>query len=213
MFAFRKDNFSVDGFTEARLRLNLSLAELASGLVSGTFVGTSMGWRDVAAVAVGDQVLTFDRGLQTVASVTHQQVSTRGSDSAIDSWLVHVPVGVLGNAEAITLLPSQPVMIETDIAEEIFGDPFVVVTALALAGFGGITQVPPSTTTHIITLAFDRDEVVFANAGSLLVCPASTDLLDAHTRVYPTLTDSISALLVNAMKIDRAAKDGYQAAA
>lgn len=213
MFAFRKDTFSANGFIEAGLRAHPSLAELAGGLLAGTCVGTSMGWRDVAAIAAGDQVLTFDRGLQTVATVKHQQITTPGSDDQTKNWLVHVPAGLLSNAEAITLLPSQPVMIETDIADEIFGDPFAVVAAHTLVGFGGITRAPAPATTHIIHLAFDRDEVVFANAGSLLVCPASTDLLDAHICAYPTLTDSISALLVNAMKIDRVAKDGYQAAA
>ncbi|MEL6639921.1 MAG: Hint domain-containing protein [Pseudomonadota bacterium] len=213
MFAFRKNAWAVGQIADGGLQVQTSVADLSRGLLSGTQVATVMGWRDVAAVAAGDQVLTFDDGLQTVSAVHHTYIETSEHRGSASDQLIYVPSGVLGNAQEMTLLPSQPVMIEDSIAEEVFGDPFVVIPARHLVGYAGIHHVPAPMIAHLISLVFDQDQVVFANVGGLLVCPASTDLLDVGRPTYEALTDPVSALLVNAMKIDHTARGGYQAAA
>lgn len=202
MFAFGKDAWGRNTVAEAGLLADATLAELASGLVAGTQVATQIGWRDVAAVAVGDQVLTFDGGLQTVAAVERQTFVTGGDMAPGDMWPLLVPAGALGNRDDMTLLPHQSVMIEADAAEEVFGDPFAMIPALALEGYRGITRVPPAEKIDIITLAFAQDEVVFANTGALIFCPKSHDILDAGLSAYSTLPLEAATALVAIMEMD-----------
>lgn len=213
MFAFRKNAWALNTVANHSFQDRPSLTDLTSGLIAGTRVATPSGWRDVAAIAVGDQVLTFDGGLQKVTSVRHTHCDSSHDLGDSTKWPVLIPAGTFGDHEEMTVLPGQPVMIEADLAEDLFGDPFAIVPAHTLVGYAGIDRVLPASLTHIVSLAFDGDEVVFANRGGLLVCPTSTDLLDAELPAYPTLTDNISALLVNAMKVAPAAQGGYRAAA
>ncbi len=104
-------------------------------------------------------------------------------------------------------------MIETDLAEAVFGDPFALILARALIGLQGVCLVPPHADVQVVTLTFEHDHVIYANAGGLLLCPASYDLCDTAHTPYMTLTEPNSALLVNAMKVDFAVSGGYQVAA
>jgi len=60
MFAYRGDAWGRNYVSEAGLLASATQAEMAAGLMAGTQIATQIGWRDVAAVAVGDQVMTFD---------------------------------------------------------------------------------------------------------------------------------------------------------
>lgn len=196
MFEYRKDVWGRSFVAEGGLLAKATLAELAFGLVAGTQVATQIGWRDVAAVSAGDLVLTFDGGMQIVAAVDRQVIQTGGEFAPGDAWPLFVPAEALGNKDEMYLLPQQSVMIEADAAEEVFGDPFAMIPALALEGFRGITRVPPAEQIEIITLSFAQDEVVFTNSGALILCQKSYDILDAGLSVYSTLPiDSAKALL------------------
>lgn len=202
MFEFHRDAWGRSMVAEAGLLAEATLAELASGLVAGTQVATQMGWRDVAAVGVGDQVLTFDGGMQTVAAVERQILATGGERAPGDAWPLFIPAEALGNRDDMILLPHQSVMIEADAAEEVFGDPFAMIPALALEGYRGITRVPPADTIEVITLVFAQDEIVFANTGALIFCPKSHDILDAGLSAYSTLPMDAAKALVAVMELD-----------
>ena len=148
-----------------------------SGIIAGTRVATSMGWRDVGALQEGDMVLTFDGGLQPVTGLRRRPMwSGRGAcPSAF--WPLLIPAGALENAKAMLVLPRQGVMLESDVAEEVLGDPFVLVPAVALEGVRGIERSYPDDPVDVITLSFETDQVVFAEQGALLFCPASGDLV------------------------------------
>ena len=144
MFAFGTNTWNRKGTeTVIGLHADRMLAEVGCGLVSGTKVATQIGWRPVEAVTAGDQVLTFDGGLQFVTGVTRQIIWTGGSQSDADTWPLHVPAGALGNREDMTLMPQQAVLVESDTAEAVFGDPFAMIPAAALDGFRGITRTAP----------------------------------------------------------------------
>jgi hypothetical protein len=202
MFEFRKESWRRNEMTEAGLLAEKILTDFASGLVAGTKVATQIGWRDVAAVAVGDQVLTFDGGMQTVTSINRQIIATMGEYSPCDAWPIFVPADALGNRDPMVLLPQQSIMIESDAAEEVFGDPFAMIPALALEGFCGISRVPPATQIEIVTLVFAQDEVVFSNIGALIFCPWSSDLIDAGLSAYSTLSLDVAKALVMVMELD-----------
>ncbi len=82
------------------------------------------------------------------------------------------PAGAIGNNDAMILLPEQAVLIESGIAEELFGDPFSLISATDLEGFRGIERQPPRVEIDVIELNFDDDEIVFAASGALLFCPS-----------------------------------------
>lgn len=148
-----------------------------SGIVASTRVATAMGWREVGALQAGDMVLTFDGGLQKVAGITRRRLWDGMSPCPQAFWPLMVPAGVLENAKPVMLLPRQGVMLESDLAEELYGDPFALIPAAALEGTAGIERIYPNDPIDVISVHFDIDQVIFAEQGALLFCPAGQDLV------------------------------------
>lgn len=144
---------------------NLTAAPAGTGLVAGTMVETAQGWRDVAALRIGDRVQTFDGGLRPVLAVDRATVAPQP-----DLHLVRVPGGLLGTCGELVLLSRQLVMFEAD-------DPalpdaaLVLLPALALVGWQGVTKAPMTGPVEVITPVFAAEEIVWANTGALLRCP------------------------------------------
>ena len=179
---------------------------IATGLVSGTRVATRMGWRPVEAMAVGDEVLTFDHGLQTVIEVRREVVWNAQTDCPEHLWPLLVPADALGNLQETYLLPEQQVLVESDAAEDFLGDPFAMLPAAALDGFRGITPHKPSDMIEVVSLHFRRDEIVFANIGALFFQPKSTclvgDMSDFVATDYKALSMGTARELVEMMILD-----------
>lgn len=158
-----------------------------TGIVAGTKVATSVGWVAVETIVVGSKVLTFDGGLQTVIAVTHHKLLADTADMA--TWPLHVPSGALGNRDDMMILPHQTVLIESDIAEEMTGDPFALLPAAALEGCHEITSRRPEGWVDVIQIHFESDEIIYANIGALFLCRAQTDLIfDIAPSVYDVLS-------------------------
>ncbi len=148
------------------------------GLLAGTHVASNLGWRTVEALAVGDQVLTFDHGMQPITEL-HRETLVTG-DGAITALRapVYIPTDALFNRSPMWVMPDQGILVESDVIERQFGDPFAVVPACTLNGFRGITRVPPGARMELIVPRFAQDEVVYVEAGAMGYCPSSRDLLD-----------------------------------
>ena len=149
-----------------------------TGLVSGTRVATATGWRMVEALTAGDRVLTFDNGLQPLSGVTRQPLWTGSYACPQQFWPLELACGALGNRGPLTIMPHQAVMLESDMAETIWGDPFALLPATALDGADGVSRVPPAPDAEVTVLHFDEEQVVFAEHGLMFLCPSSRDLLD-----------------------------------
>ena len=149
-----------------------------TGLVSGTRVATATGWRAVEALTAGDRVLTFDNGLQPLSRVTRQPLWTGTYACPQQFWPLELACGALSNLGSLTIMPHQAVMLESDMAETIWGDPFALLPATALDGADGVSRVPPAPDTEVTVLHFDEEQVVFAEHGLMFLCPSSRDLLD-----------------------------------
>jgi len=179
---------------------------LASGLVAGTMVATATGWRPVEAIAEGDLVLTFDHGMQPVASVTRGQLWQSGENCPKSLWPLKVPVDALGNLEDVILLPEQLALVESDVADTLFDDPFAMLTAADLEGYRGIERVAPMGEIEVVQLHLDNDEIVFAAAGMLVHCAAQKmltvdALLARHVEgeEYVSLKQDAARMLVNCL--------------
>jgi hypothetical protein len=172
-----------------------------TGLVSGTKVATNAGWARVETIREGQQVLTFDGGLQTVVGITRHALMADTMNIA--SWPLTVPAGALGNREDMMILPHQSVMIESDAAEVMTGDPFALIPGATLVGFRGITQIRPAEWVEVIQLHFAQDEIVFANIGALFLCRAQADLMsDMGASSYEVLDIDVAEDLVDCLMFE-----------
>jgi hypothetical protein len=144
---------------------NLTAAPLGTGLVAGTMVETAQGWRDVASLRIGDRVQTFDGGLRPVRALDRSVV-----DPQPDLALVRIPGGVLGTCSDLVLLSRQLVMLEA--CDPALPDAaLVLLPALALAGWHGVTKAPMTGRVDVVTPVFAAEEILWANTGALLRCP------------------------------------------
>lgn len=166
-------------------------SETVSGLMVGTRVATTLGWRSVDAIAVGDQVLTFDAGLQRVAKVSRFKLWEDDTECPIDFWPVNVPAGALGNRKPMQVLPGQSVLVESDTAEMLYGDPFALIPGSALIGTRGADRFQPAPYMDVVVLQFDSDQVIFSEDGALFFCAASCDLADYSADLAETTYYSI----------------------
>jgi hypothetical protein len=153
-------------------------AGVMTGLLLGTRLATSMGWRPVEEIMPGDDVLTFDAGLQPVTTLNRVPIWAGEGPCPPSFWPLEVPPGALGNRDLLHIQPHQPMMLESNAAEELFGDPFILVPAMALADMRGIHAVTPRPDLEVVEIQFADDQVIFAESGALFFCSGSRDLLE-----------------------------------
>jgi len=190
------------------------LGGTTSGLTAGTMIATAMGWRPVEAIAAGDLVLTFDRGLQPVKNVRRSIAWIAPAEVPQAMWPLFVPAGAVGNAQAMVLLPDQPVMLESDAAEMVWGDPFTLIDAADLDGFRGIQRVAPEGPAQTVVLEFEHDEVVFAQHGALLHCGraeviALDEVMAGRASGYRSVDSETARDLLDSIEYDEAPVEGF----
>ncbi len=178
-------------------------AGLAEGIIAGTQVATEHGWRAIETVAVGDHVMTFDHGLQRVIAIKRAALWLGQGACPRHLQPMAVPAGALGNDRAMLLLPEQHVVVESDLAESVFGDPFAVIPALALEGYHGISRLSPHQKVEVVQLVFAEDQVVYANGMGLIHCASLStgriDLMLEPEPFYSILPLEMARALVGAM--------------
>ena len=163
------------------------------GLLPGSLIATDAGWKPVETIQPGEMVLTFDNGLQRVVQ-THQIVVPRASIPAHKAFKMVVPMGALGNRREMHLLPCQEVIVESDLAETAYGDPFVMIQALMLEGFFGIHRAPIEGDLRIHMITFAAEQAIYIAGATLVTARPESDFSPlsvvslAETRTYPRLT-------------------------
>ena len=192
------------------------LNAITNGLMVGTRIATTMGWRQVEAIAVGDAVLTFDNGMQLVTDISRFTAWVDAPWTPSHMWPVHIPAGALGNYVDMTVFADQGLMIESDAALDQHGDPFAVVPALALVGVRGITRQAPPQQIEIITLSFDAEQVIYAEGSVLMHCPLQklslNAMLEGTEGDYDVLSLSDAAFLAECLVFeDHLVGNGYAA--
>jgi hypothetical protein len=141
------------------------------GLMAGTRIETATGWRPVERLASGDLVHTRDGGLKPVVRVDRSFYrGPRGPEGL--RGVLRVPGGALMNCTPMLLLPDQHVMFDTPFAEAVLGTPLTLVPGRALNGFRGIHPVRVEGPSEVVTLRFAEEEIVWANTGVMVHCPA-----------------------------------------
>lgn len=168
MFIYPESTFSA---TRHPVPQSMSALPMATGIVAGSLIETSQGWRPVETLRVGELVLTYDGGAQAVAALRRTGTGA-APRSQPGPGLILAPGGALDNCADLLLAPDQPVLIHSPAAEAVLGAPGALVKARRLVGFRGIRRAPPTAPRALIALAFETEEMVFVNSGALLHCPA-----------------------------------------
>lgn len=158
------------------------LAGLAAGMVAGTEVATAEGWRTVETLQEDDRVMTVDHGLQPLCAVQRGLLWRGDVPCPLALWPLHVPPGALGNDVPLALLPEQSVLLESEVAEMLYGSPFVLMPARLLAGFMGIARKAPVGPVEVVVPIFDTPQIAYANGAARLFCRAEHDV-GAGTRL------------------------------
>lgn len=173
------------------------------GFLAGTHVASNLGWRQIEALSVGDRVLTFDHGMQVITEM-HRETLLVSEDVLSNAQLpLLVPEDALHNRVAMWVMPDQGILIESDLAVDAQGDPFVVVPACTLDGYRGIHRAQAGQRFELVMPRFSQDEVIYLEAGLLGYSPMPNNILDAATaeaglyRVLPQ--DAARELVLNMM--------------
>jgi hypothetical protein len=176
------------------------------GLLSGTRVASTLGWRSIDALAIGDEVLTFDNGTQKISEIRRSTLWADATLVPAHMWPVFVPAGALGNRIDMTVLPEQGLMIESEAALDQHGDPFAVVPAFALDGMRGVIRQAPRQKMEVITLFFEQDQVVYTEGSMLSYCPRAhmslSDIVDNTARPYEMLKASDASFLAECIIVE-----------
>ena len=150
----------------SQIREQAGPSVVAEGIVTTTPIATPDGWRPAGSLVPGSVVLTFDAGPQQVTSA-HVMAMGQAYPS---HWPLLVPAWALDNRDDLVLLPEQKVLIEADVAEDLYGDPFALISAQSMEGWRGIVRWRPPEGAAVEVLGFARPQVVYASGGVLLSC-------------------------------------------
>lgn len=187
-----------------------AMALREDGLLPGTLVATGTGWRKIETLQPGEMALTFDNGMQPITRV-HDLTIPHRALPAHKAFIMVVPPGVLGNRRKLELLPLQEIIIESDFADEHYGDPFVLIQALMLDGFEGIHRTPITGDLRVFLPTFEQEQLVHTCGMALLTARAESDFspLDACShapeREYKRLPRADLSALAASLKMERAA--------
>ncbi|WP_282076447.1 Hint domain-containing protein [Epibacterium ulvae] len=200
------------GFNSLGGALN-AVATGQGGLVAGTRVASNLGWRSVEALEVGDEVLTFDNGMQPIIEMHRETFIWDGGALLTQQVPVYVPADALHNRAPVWMMPDQGVLIESDLIETLFHDPFAIVPASALVGYRGIDRVKPGHRTEVILPLFAEDQAIYLEAGTLGFSPAKRNLLTYGLSAQDSLYRVLSVEDAGTVVKDLISKDEITAAA
>lgn len=142
-------------------------APATSGFTAGTLVETASGWQPVETLAIGMKVQTLDGGLSRILGLDRRILR-----ACADTALIRLQGGSHDACSDLALMPGQHLLIDTLADAEYPDEVAVLIPAAALIGRAGASRHFPTRAVEIITPMFAEEEVVWANSGVLLHCPA-----------------------------------------
>jgi hypothetical protein len=168
-----------------------------AGITAGTQLETIDGPKPVEDIRAGDLVRTFDNGFQEVQSIQRESGRSRLNTNGSSSRLVWVDAGALDNEAPLVLPPDQPILIESDLAEMAFGDPFAVVTADSLVGEAFACFVSNCEVFDIYRIKFSQPQLAYCAGGALVWFDGAETARDvaSPTCSYRIFTDRVGRAL------------------
>lgn len=170
-----------------------AMQSLGQGFLPSMLIETPEGWRPVGALTAGDRLVTADHGALPLVAVE------RSFRPAAGAWAMHLPVGALGNAVPLHLVPGQRVLVENAAALPHCGGTRALVPALALEGWQGVEPHVPLFPEAPVLLRLTRPALIHAGPGLWLACGGSLANPVVDEGAPPDLTLSAARQLVAAL--------------
>ena len=138
----------------------LTAEALVCGIFPETRVATPKGWRAAAFLRPGQTVLTVGAGALRLIAIEAQPPPL---------WVQVLPAGACGNRGPVRLPPGQPVLVETDVALPLTGEPFALIPAEALEGWRDVESAPNVAVPVVLRL--EEADLIYAGPGLILGMP------------------------------------------
>ena len=138
----------------------LTAEALVCGIFPETRVATPKGWRAAAFLCPGQSVLTVGAGALRLIAIEAQPPPL---------WVQVLPPGACGNRGPVRLPPGQPVLVETEVALPLTGEPFALIPAEALEGWRDVQSAPNVAVPVLLRL--EAAELIYAGPGLILGMP------------------------------------------
>lgn len=155
---------------------------------NGTDILTVTGAKPVETLKAGDLIVTADHGLQALRWIGASTMT--GVRLLVQPHLcpVRIEKGALGRGlpvRDLNVSPQHRMLLSSAASLLSLGEAEVLIPAIKLLEWPGISQLPPNGDVTYFHLAFDRHEIVFANgtpAESLLFGKQAFRSIDANAR-------------------------------
>jgi hypothetical protein len=139
-------------------------ARTVSGLTGGTLVETTSGWCAAADLRIGQRVQTLDGGAALILGLDRRPVR--------DLRAIHIPGG-LADTCCDLILPRDQYLLTDTLRDDTLPDlDLVLIPASAWASQPTVQET--RFTGELVTPLFADEEILWANSGALLHCPAIT---------------------------------------
>ncbi|MCP5000789.1 MAG: type I secretion protein, partial [Hyphomicrobiales bacterium] len=125
----------------------------------GTSILTGLGERRIEDLQPGDQVVTYDNGLQQIRWIGSRRVPATGNLAPIV-----IRKGVLGNKQDLIVSPQHRMLLCGPQAELLFGEPEILIPAKHLLNWDGVFRAEGGEIEYFHML-FDKHEVVWAEGA------------------------------------------------
>ncbi|MEM9851294.1 MAG: Hint domain-containing protein, partial [Pseudomonadota bacterium] len=179
------------GFLTDGTRVEFSEIETIICFARGTGILTHAGEKRVERLRAGDQVMTLDRGLQTVRWIGSRRVAATGNLAPIV-----IATGTFGNCRDLVVSPQHRMVIEGPKAELLFGESQVLVPAKHLLTWDGVYRRSGGTVEYY-HLLFDGHEIIYADGalaesfhpGNQALSSVEADAKAEILALFPNLAD------------------------
>lgn len=143
--------------------------------VAGTLITTELGQRNVETLVLGDLILTKDDGLQPLRWKGQRTVAAEDNFAPI-----RIRANTFGSHDDLMVSPEHRILIRDNLAELLFGEQEVLVSAKDLVNDYSVTRCSGGDVTYV-HLMFDHHQVVYS-AGlateSFLLGPQTTKVFE-----------------------------------
>lgn len=163
--------------------------------VAGTLIATPDGDRRAEGLVPGDLVMTKDEGAQPLRWIGSRRVAATG-----DFAPIHIRANTLGQHRDLLVSPLHRVLIKDSLAELLFGEAEVLVSARDLVNDHSITRREGGEVTYV-HLLFDRHQVVFSEGletesflpGPQTACSFEAEVVEEIYSIFPELDPETGA--------------------
>ena len=167
----------------------------------GTLIETPDGQRPIETLAIGDEVLTLDRGPQRIRWIGSRTLTGHDLKEKPKLRPVRIEAGALGSGlpqRDLLVSPQHRMLVRSAIAIRMFDTSEILVPSHTLVGFPGISVEDTDSEVTYFHLLFERHEIIFAEgapseslfAGTEALRTVPSDALAEMLELFPDLTSS-----------------------